>query len=126
MSTFHILMASLELLEMKIKPYSYNCSMKMSIYEIKWTTKAHSDKIKIDENLVLPEYKSEYIVMKEKFEKSHLMIKNPLTLIELEDGGVSFHKNNDFQILTAPWEYEENGKTLNFFNAWKKDRSRRE
>lgn len=59
-TTFHILMASLELLEMKIKPY--NCSMKMSIYEIQWTTKAHSDKIKIDENLVLPEYKSEYTV----------------------------------------------------------------
>lgn len=95
-------------------------------YGIKWTTKAHSDKIKIDETLVLPEYKSEYTVMKEKFEENHLMIKNPLTFIELEDGDVSFHKNNDFQILTAPWEYEENGKTLSFFNAWKKDRSRRE
>lgn len=95
-------------------------------YGIKWSTKEHSDKIKIDETLVLPEYKSEYTLMKEKFEENHLMIKNPLTFIELEDGDVSFHKNNDFQILTAPWEYEENGKTLSFFNAWKKDRSRRE
>jgi len=88
-------MASLELLEMKIKPYSYNCSMKMSIYEIKWTTKAHSDKIKIDENLVLPEYKSEYTVMKEKFEKSHLMIKNPLTLMNWRRGSRSFFPQPD-------------------------------
>ncbi len=47
-------------------------------YGVKWTEKPHSDKIQIDEDMVLPVYESNYTKMKIEFEETHFRIEQPL------------------------------------------------
>ena len=42
-------------------------------YGVKWSEKPHSDKIQIDQDMVLPVYESNYTKMKNEFEETHFM-----------------------------------------------------
>lgn len=97
-------------------------------YNITWIQKNHSNKIKIENmnNLNLEPYEDEYTKLKKEFEINHFMIKQPLLFVEYEDNEYTFYKETDFKIITAPYQYEEDGKNKNFFNEWKKDKTRRE
>jgi hypothetical protein len=97
-------------------------------YNIMWVEKSHSNKIQIEEieNLNLDPYEDEYIKLKKEFEKNHFMIKQPLLFVEYEDNEYIFYKESEFKIITAFYQFEEDGKKKNFFNEWKKDETRRQ
>jgi len=97
-----------------------------NIYNIEWTFKPHSDKIKIDDDLVLPNYEDDYTLMKKNFEKEFFFTRCPLSFVSIDGDDIEFYKRSDFQVITAPWEYEEDGKTKNFFNEWLKDKTRKQ
>ena len=97
-----------------------------NIYNIEWTRKPHSDKIKIDADLVVPDYEDEYTVMKKEFEKQYFFTRCPVSFVALDGEDIEFYKKPDFQIITAPWVYEDDGKTKPFFNEWLKDSTRKQ
>lgn len=99
-----------------------------NIYGITWTNKPHSNKIKIDESLVIKEYEqdlNDYENKKIEFEKNFFMLKNPVLFFEELDNKLLSYKKADFQTIVAPWKYEEHGKQKNFFNKWIEDQERR-
>ena len=94
-------------------------------YGIKWSIKPHSDKIKIDESLIITEYEDEYTKMKKEFEKKFFMVKNPKIYCELDGEELLFYKKNDFIDIVAPWKYNDDGKKKSFFKDWVEDEDRR-
>jgi len=101
-------------------------------YEIKWIQKAHSIKIKIDPDMILPVYENNYTKMKREFEEKNFRIEQPLLFgIESKnkDGKENFylHSKNDFIHFCDEYEYinEKNDESTSFFKTWSKDRTKR-
>jgi len=95
-------------------------------YGIKWDMKEHSDKIKIDNSLNLPEYEDDYTIMKKEFEKNHCLIQHPLFYIkEFNDDSYGDYKRSEFLSLTEHLRTIVNGKNVPFFAEWSKDKEKR-
>lgn len=67
-----------------------------NIYNIEWTRKPHSDKIKIDADLVVPDYEDEYTVMKKEFEKQYFFTRCPVSFVALDGEDIEFYKKTRF------------------------------
>lgn len=96
-------------------------------YGVKWDMKQHSDKIKIDNSLNLPEYEDEYTIMKKEFEKNHLMIENPLIFIkQFDDDSYGEYSKSSFLSIT---EYlrtrDRDGKNIPFLLRWIQEKEKR-
>lgn len=98
----------------------------MTEYGIKWDMKEHSDKIKIDNSLDLPEYEDDYTIQKKEFEENHLMIENPLLFIkQFDDDSYGEYCKSSFLSLTEDIRITVDGQDVAFFYEWLKDKNKR-
>ena len=100
-------------------------------YGLKWIEKKHStvieQKIKVDNNNNLPIYETEYDLMKKEFEENHFILKYPISYCSIDNPKKELRLYNraSFIDLTAPFQFEEDGKIKNFFLTWIKDINRK-
>ena len=100
-------------------------------YGVKWTEKPHSDKIQIDEDMVLPVYESNYTKMKTEFEETHFRIEQPLLfgIESIENNKKTYYLYNkaDFMTLCEIYEYTDEKTDIErpFFKVWNKDKDKR-
>ena len=94
-------------------------------YGINWINKPLSNKIQMDDDLILPEYEDEYSIMKSTFEETHFMINEPITFgrERMEDENLTFftYGKSDFQTLTSTYQIDNSP----FFNKWIMDINKR-
>ena len=67
-----------------------------------------------------------YEIVKEKFERNHFIVTEPLTYCLESDRGVHAYSKSDFKDLTAPIVHmDKDGKSKPVFDKWLRDPSRR-
>jgi len=97
-------------------------------YGIKWSEKEHSDKIKIDTDMVLPVYENDYTKTKKIFEEQHFMIEKPIMYgTESEDKtSYYFYNIGDYTNLCKPYQFDSGRILLSeFIPHWLTDETRR-
>lgn len=97
-------------------------------YGVKWTEKPHSDKIQIDQDMVLPVYEDSYTKTKNIFEENHFMIEQPIIFgKESEDKTEHYlYSITDFSNLCKPYKYDINdGLPCELLHSWIGDETRR-
>ena len=107
------------------------CNELTKKYGIKWIEKEHSDKIKIDNDMILPVYESNYTKLKNEFEETHFMIEQPLTFgvetLENNKNTYYLYSKADFMTLCETYQYtnEKNDEETSLFKTWIKDKDKR-
>ena len=102
-------------------------------YGIKWINKSMSDKIKIDEDLVLPVYEDDYTIMKNEFEEEFFMINEPLLFgrerFDNDKKIFYLYPKGDFGTITSTYRIlDETGPTpviVPFLGKWLIDKDKR-
>jgi hypothetical protein len=104
-------------------------------YNITWTIKPPDNSIKIDEGIIIEDFDNkDYKSIKNKFEKNHFMIENPLLFGKtyMLDGKLNYtlHPKDDFKTITKIYKYEEvnNNRiyTASIFDKWIEDEDKRQ
>ena len=100
-------------------------------YGITWINKPLSNKLTIDDDLVLPVYEDDYTIMKKEFELEYFMINEPLLFgrerIENNKKIYYLYSKTEMNTLTATYQIanEITSKPESFFNRWIIDSSKR-
>ena len=100
-------------------------------YGITWINKPLSNKLTIDDDLVLPVYEDDYTIMKNDFELEYFMINEPLLFgrerIENNKKIYYLYSKTEMNTLTATYQIanEITSKPESFFNRWIIDSSKR-
>ena len=100
-------------------------------YGISWINKPLSNKLTIDDDLVLPVYEDDYTIMKKEFELEYFMINEPLLFgrerLENNKKIYYLYSKTEMNTLTATYQIanEITSKPESFFNRWIVDSSKR-
>lgn len=105
-------------------------------YGIKWIIKPHSNKIVVDEGLIIENTIMDYETTKINFEDKYFMIQNPVMFgreyyNEYDKKETIFYTKSDFDILTSDIQFDGFNKKSgeiekkNFFKEWLKDPNKR-
>tara|TARA_R110001632_G_scaffold67569_1_gene158654 strand:- start:1073 stop:3295 length:2223 start_codon:yes stop_codon:yes gene_type:complete len=99
-------------------------------FGVTWTTKPFDLEInaavlKASDGCPVYDFKT-YEIVKEKFERNHFIVTEPLTYCLESDRGVHAYTKSDFKDLTAPIVYmDKDGKSKPIFDKWLRDPQRR-